>query len=73
MEHLQLLLTRISEDTDTVWTVQRVQVLVGPEVSEEMCGRLLRRLERMRVLEPAEDGTWVRPSWSGGAQRDFYS
>lgn len=73
MEHLELLLTRIKDDTDTVWTPQRVQALVGPNVSAEVCGRLLRRLERMRVLERAEDGTWVRPSWSLSAQRDFYS
>lgn len=73
MHHLEMLLKRVKEDTNTVWTLQRVQELVGPDVSADACDRLLRRLERMGVLVPAESGSWIRAVWPGGAQRDWYS
>ncbi|MEX2662014.1 MAG: GTP-binding protein [Vicinamibacterales bacterium] len=52
---------------------QRVQALLGPAVSFDACERLLRRLHRMGALVSVEGGTWVRASWPGGAQRDWYS
>ncbi len=72
-EHLEVLLSRIKEDPDPEWTLERIQALLGSEVPADTCHRLLRRLERMRVLVPKEDGTWVRASWPGGAQHDWYS
>jgi hypothetical protein len=68
-DHLERLLTRIKEDSDPVWTQERVQGLLGPDSSSDTCDRLLRRVERMRVLVQREDGTWVRALWPGCAQR----
>jgi hypothetical protein len=72
-DDLELLLTRIKEDSDPVWTPQRVQAVLGPAVSPDSCRRLLRRIERMQLLTPREHGTWVRAQLRGGAQRDWYT
>ena len=71
-DDIETLLIRIKQDDEPVWTLDRVKLILGPDTSDDTCTRVLRRLERMRVLEPKGDGTWVR-AWPGGAQRDWYS